>query len=209
MATFQYSHTMNPSRIRQFGTVLIKGLVVLLPLAVVTALFVIAFNFIFDLIAPLSDILTPGSREPHWVIHVVSALIILCILLGVGLTIQTRLGKTIITRFENKYLRRIPLYSPVCDLVYQFSGMKDLPFSRVVLIDPYSNGVLMTGFVADESKDGMLTVFVPTAPNPTNGNIFHVPEVKAQALDITPQTAMQTIVGMGTGSRKLMDLRMK
>lgn len=188
-------------------SVLLKGLLVLLPLTLVTIVFVVVFDFFFDLIEPISSVLSPGSDNPHWIVHILSILIITATLLALGLAIQTPLGKKSIKGFEDRVLRRIPLYSPVCDLIYQFAGMKKLPFSRVVLIDPYSNGVLMTGFVADESEDGMLTVFVPTAPNPTNGNIFHVPAGQAKILEVTPQSAMQTIVGMGTGSGKILDKR--
>jgi len=100
----------------------------------------------------------------------------------------------------------------VYETVYQFAGVKDLPFSEVVLIDPFNTGTLMTGFVTDKtemSEDGIYTVFVPTAPNPTNGNIYHVKYDAIRFLDIGPQDAMRTIVGMGTGSKALINAKSK
>ena len=62
----------------------------------------------------------------------------------------------------------------------------------------------MTGFVTDdELGHGFLTIFVPTGPNPTNGFIFHVPEDKVYYVDVRPEDAMRTIIGVGTGSRIL------
>ena len=75
-----------------------------------------------------------------------------------------------------------------------------MPFKQVVLVDPFDSGVLMTGFVAEEIENGLFTVFVPTAPNPTNGNVYHVPASRLKFLDIKAEKAISTVVGMGTGS---------
>ena len=61
----------------------------------------------------------------------------------------------------------------------------------------------MTGFVTDHRKDGTYTVFVPTATNPTNGFVVHAKERELEFLDIRPDDALRTIIGMGTGSHLL------
>ena len=78
-----------------------------------------------------------------------------------------------------------------------------MPFSQVVLVDAYNTGVLLTGFVTETVSGDIYTVFVPTAPNPMNGNIYHVPASQLRFLDIEPEKAMRSIVGMGTGSSEL------
>jgi uncharacterized membrane protein len=184
---------------------LIRGILALLPLIIIIFIFSLVFEFIFDLIKPLSRVLDPGQEEPHWIVHILSTLIIFFMILTLGLTLNSRSGKQALRSIEYKILRKIPFYALISDLVLQISGLQSMPFSKVVLIDPYNTGVLMTGFVAEELAGDMLTVFVPTAPNPTNGNIYHVPVRLAQFLELSPQVAMQTIVGMGTGSGKLFD----
>lgn len=194
-----------PTKVAILLQTLVRGLLALLPLIIIGFIFSIVFNFIFDLIKPLSRILDPGLEEPHWIVHVLSVLIIFFMILTLGLALNTRSGKYALRSIEHRILRKIPMYSLVSDLVIQISGLQQMPFSKVVLIDPYQTGVMMTGFVAEELAGDMLTVFVPTAPNPTNGNIYHVPVRLAQFLELPPQSAMQTIVGMGTGSGKLFD----
>ena len=98
-------------------------------------------------------------------------------------------------------LSRIPFYSTLRDTVQQFFGRKKMPFSQVVIAEVMNTK--MTGFVTDERDDHTFTIFVPTAPNPTNGFIFHVKESQLEFLDARPEDAMRTIFGMGTGSSKL------
>lgn len=80
-----------------------------------------------------------------------------------------------------------------------------MPFSQVVLVDAYNTGVLLTGFITETVSKEIYTVFVPTAPNPMNGNIYHVPASQLRFLDIEPEKAMRSIVGMGTGSTVLFE----
>jgi len=63
----------------------------------------------------------------------------------------------------------------------------------------------MTGFVTNELPNGLYTVFVPTAPNPTNGYIFHLRKDQLEFLDIKAEDAMRTVIGVGTGSEILFD----
>ena len=71
---------------------------------------------------------------------------------------------------------KAPGYSLVKETLSQFLGKKKQPFSSVVLCDIYGTKALVSAFVTDEHKDGSFTVFVPTGPNPTSGNIFHLPD---------------------------------
>jgi uncharacterized membrane protein len=112
-------------------------------------------------------------------------------------------GKRSFKTFENNYLLQIPLYSTIQEIIAQFTGLKKMPFSQVVLVDAYNTGVLLTGFITESVTKDIYTVFVPTAPNPMNGNIYHVPASQLKFLDIEPEKAMRTIVGMGTGSSLL------
>ncbi len=182
---------------------LIRGALGLLPLVIVGLLFYLVFDFLFGILQPISEFLDPGSDNPHWLVHVLSALILFFIILGLGTILRTRTGKKVLEKIEMHILQRIPLYAQISDIVYQFAGVKDMPFKQVALIDPFGTGAKMTGFIAEKNEQDYYTVFVPTAPNPTNGNIFHLPKDQVTLIDLPPQTAMQTVVGMGTGSEKL------
>jgi uncharacterized membrane protein len=181
-----------------------QGFLFLLPLTIILIILSFIFNFIFEVIEPLSSAIDPGTEEPRWWIKLISLMIFMVIIFAIGIMVKNRLGKFYFKIFERKCLAKLPLYNLIHQTVYQFVGLKKFPFSKVVLLDPYQTGTLMTGFVTDQIKEELYTVFVPTAPNPTNGNIYHVPKKSLTFLEVSPQDAMRTIMGMGTGSAEMM-----
>ncbi|RAI89352.1 DUF502 domain-containing protein [Algoriphagus yeomjeoni] len=183
---------------------LIQGFLILLPLTIILILLSIVFNFIFGVVAPLSAALDPGAAEPHWIINVLSLVILSAFVFFIGLLVRNKVGKVYFKSFERKYLTKLPLYNLIHQTVYQFVGLKKLPFSEVVLLDPFRSGTMMTGFITDQIDEKLYTVFVPTAPNPTNGNIYHVPRELITFLSVTTQDAMRTVMGMGTGTSKML-----
>ncbi|WPR73435.1 DUF502 domain-containing protein [Algoriphagus sp. NG3] len=183
---------------------LLQGFLILLPLTIVLILLSIVFNFIFGLVAPLSSALDPGTDKPHWLINLLSLTIFCVFIFLIGLLVRHKIGKFYFKNFEKKYLTKIPLYNLIHQTVYQFVGLKKLPFSEVVLLDPFRSGTMMTGFITDQIGEELYTVFVPTAPNPTNGNIYHVPKELITFLNATTQDAMRTVMGMGTGTSEML-----
>ena len=61
----------------------------------------------------------------------------------------------------------------------------------------------MYGFIADEHENGNYTIFVPTAPNPTNGFVFYLESHQVQLVDVKPEDAIRMIIGIGTGASKM------
>lgn len=179
-----------------------RGLIISLPIIIILFLVSLVFGLILKVLAPISLMLDP-SGDPHWMVHILSFILLIGFFYFVGKVLASSAGRRQVTNFENEYLMQIPLYSTVRDLVQQFAGIQKLPFSQVVLVDPFDSGVLMTGFVTEEIHGDIYTVFVPTAPNPTNGNIYHVPASRLHFINVSSETAMRTVVGMGTGSNLL------
>jgi uncharacterized membrane protein len=188
---------------------LLNGLLLVLPTIIILFLLSLIFKFVFNLVSPVSALLDKNADEHKFLINILALLIVIVLIFLIGLVMRsTRSIKTFKT-FEGKYLLRIPLYSTLQETIAQFSGLKKMPFSQVVLVDAYNTGVLLTGFITEKAGDGIYTVFVPTAPNPMNGNIYHVPATQMKFLDIEPEKAMRTIMGMGTGSSVLFVAREK
>ena len=183
---------------------LLQGFLILLPLSIILILLSFIFNFIFKIVSPLSAMLDPGTEEPHWIINILSLGILAVFVFMIGVVVRNRYGRVHFKKFEHKYLTKIPLYSLIHQTVYQFVGLKKLPFSEVVLLDPFRSGTMMTGFITDQVDETLYTVFVPTAPNPTNGNIYHVPKELITFLSASTQDAMRTVMGMGTGTADML-----
>jgi uncharacterized membrane protein len=183
-----------------FIKTLLNGLLLVLPTIIILFLLSIIFKFVFNLVAPISALLDKNAESHALFINVLALLILIALIFIIGLIIRHGRSKRLFKIFEYRYLLHIPLYSTLQETIAQFSGLKKMPFSQVVLVDAFNTGVLLTGFVTETVSEGIYTVFVPTAPNPMNGNIYHVPVSQLKFLDIEPEKAMRSIVGMGTGS---------
>ncbi|MBA4301361.1 Uncharacterized membrane protein [Algoriphagus alkaliphilus] len=190
-----------------FIKTLLDGLLLVLPTIIILFLLSLIFKFVFNIVSPISALLDKNAEKHALVINLLALLILVVFIFTIGLILRSARSKKSFKIFEGRYLLRIPLYSTLQETIAQFSGLKKMPFSQVVLIDAYNTGVLLTGFITEKACDGIYTVFVPTAPNPMNGNIYHVPSTQMRFLDIEPEKAMRTIMGMGTGSSVLFAAR--
>ncbi len=185
------------------------GLILILPTIVILFLLSVIFKFVFNLVSPISSLLNQTPEEHSIFIKILALIILLVLIFLIGLILRSTSRKRYFIQFEGKYLLQIPLYSTIREIIAQFSGLKKMPFSQVVLVDAFNTGVLLTGFVTETNVGEIFTVFVPTAPNPMNGNIYHVPASKLKFLDIEPEKAMRSIVGLGTGSAILFAAKCK
>jgi uncharacterized membrane protein len=180
-------------------TTLLGGLVAILPLGLI----IIVFRWIIVLIErylkPLVNLFQHDSKISTIITYIIALLSIIFIFFLIGLFIQTNIGIWFRNYLENGYLMKIPGYKTARDIVGQFFGNKRTFFSHVVLVDVYGNDTLMTGFITDECGD-YVTVFVPTAPNPTSGFIFHVPRSKVFKSIVPVETAIKSIISCGAGS---------
>lgn len=186
-------------------TTILGGLVVVLPITVFVFVIRLLFNLIIGLIRPLSSLFGFSDSINEWLINILVLVAILILFFLIGLAVRTEIGKKLFHRLEEQWLAPLPFYGVIRETVQQLFSRDRMPFSQVVLVDPYSSGMLMTGFVTDELPNGFYTVFVPTAPNPTNGFIFHVKPDQLHFVDTKSEEALRTVISLGIGSRKMFE----
>lgn len=185
-------------------TTLLGGAVVVLPVTIFILLAKLIFDTIRALIDPISSILPFPSISSDILLDLIALGLIIAFFFLMGLFVQTSLGQGLIALIERELLHRLPFYGAIKETVLQFTGAKRMPFSQVVIVRPYGpEGSKMFGFVADEHQNGMYTIFVPTAPNPTNGFIFYVEARDVELVDVKPEEAIRMIIGIGTGASKM------
>lgn len=176
---------------------------VTLPILIILLILVFLVRFIINLIKPISNIISPGTENSSLFFTIIALLIVCVFFLLVGFFVGTRQGKRIFSYGEEKLLKPIPYYSTISNIVEQFRGQGEKPFQQVVLVDPYKSGALMTAFLVEQINENMVVVYVPTAPNPTNGFVFHMPKEDVIYTNAKTEDAMASVIGMGAGSKKL------
>jgi len=192
------------------------GLLIVLPLLITVWLLSILFNVIDTRVTPwvlaaLRAAGTPGlERWPARVaVPLIGVVLTAALIYLAGLLTGNLVGRRILALFESTMLR-IPLVKGIYGAARQLLDAVSLtgkkPFSRVVLVEFPRKGIWTVGFVTQERKHGIggpegtaaaLSVFVPTAPNPTSGWVLFVPESELIELDVTVEQGLKLIVSGG------------
>jgi uncharacterized membrane protein len=99
----------------------------------------------------------------------------------------------------------VPLLGILKQLLETFLQGNSARFRRVVLVEYPREGLYAVGFVTGvigtaiqaDFNETMLSVFIPTAPNPTTGWYAVVPERLVKDLDLSVEDAFRTIISAG------------
>lgn len=189
-------------KIRRFmWTTLIGGVVALAPLTLVILLFRWMINVIGRLLTPIVDkLLQDPDPDPlfKFALYLITFAVILAFFFMIGLIVRTRLI-VFMNRAEERYLIKLPGYKLAKETIQQFFGKKRSFFKEVVLVDIFNSGALMTGFITDDQGE-VITVFVPTGPNPTSGNIYHLQSDRVLKTGASVDLGMKSIISCGAGS---------
>ncbi len=183
---------------------MVLGLASILPIVILAWILYWLYNLILGWVRPVAELLTIGVHIDIVVASMIAVglIVLLCFLLG--LAVRTRIGAFFHNRIERKLLRKIPGYTVTKEVVLTFSGEQETPFSSAVMCRPFGGNSWMTGFVTDRSREsGFITVFVPTGPNPTSGNIYHLPQSQVIELKGKVEQGIKTVIGCGAGSSVL------
>ena len=135
----------------------------------------------------------------------------LVVVLGTGIVVANLLGRRLVAVWE--YLvDQIPLvrtvYTVAKQVVETLTSASGESFRRVLLIEYPRKGIWTLGFQTGskfgeiDSRTGreMLSVFVPTTPNPTSGFILFLPREEVQELEMSVDEAMRLIVSVGVAA---------
>jgi len=131
----------------------------------------------------------------------IALLVLLCF--SVGVVVRTKLGNWFYSVLETNLLMKVPGYSLIKETVAQFLGNKKSPFTSVALVQIFGNETMVSAFITDEHENGTVTVFVPTGPNPTSGNIYHLLPQYVHPIDVSVEDTMRSIISCGVGSEVL------
>lgn len=185
-------------------TTVLGGFFVILPIILFAFFVVWIGEFLISVLLPLSRIYHDLFMIDIRICHFLSFLSFVWVCFCLGIIVRTRLGNYVYSLFE-RLLKKFPGYALINDILEQFVKERK-SFSKAVLFDRFSNGVLETGFVTDEYilNDVLhYVVFVPTGPNPTTGFIIHIDKNKILKETNKIDKSMKSIISCGAGTSKI------
>ena len=191
---------------------LIAGLLVVIPLATTIWLSTIVSRFVLAFLTSIPKQLNPFITLNPLLQDLINLVLGLTVpLLGIlliGLMARNIVGRWLL-EFGEGTLSRIPLagsvYKTLKQLLQTFLSDNSTRFRRVVLVEYPREGLFSVGFVTGlvgpslqpELDQPLLSVFIPTAPNPTTGWYTLVPEASVKDLNISVEDAFRTIISAG------------
>ncbi len=130
----------------------------------------------------------------------------LSMVIVVGVISTTLVGRGA-SRVWQQIIRRIPILRGVYGAVHQISTALTLRkkhvFKGVVLVQYPQTGLRQIGFVTDtgikdlEKDEELISIFLPSTPNPTTGFLFLTTPDHVTYLDISAEEALKMILSGG------------
>lgn len=203
----------NPdSRFVTFRNSFLTGLLLLAPLVVTLW----ALRGIIDLFGgtfrPLFLYYLPAWLQERPALNlvwdIISTAIVVLLITGMGYISRYFFGKYLWSITE-RAVQSIPgvnaFYNTVKQIVETFSTQKRDLFSKVVLVEFPRKGAWAIGFLTSQARGeaqtktnaNVLTIFIPTAPNPTSGFLLLIPREDIVELEMSVGEGMKMIISGG------------
>ena len=191
---------------------LLAGLLVLAPITLTIYIFYHLFRILDGL---LKDSVTRFLVEQIGLTHLdtpvpgLGLLAFFILLLLTGIIARNFIGKKLITVGDH-IVAKIPLISRIYIAIREISeailSEKREVFKKAVLIEYPRKGLYSIAFFTQDTKgvvqetleDDVVSVFLPTTPNPTSGYLLFVPKTDIVELDMSVEEALKLIISGGS-----------
>ncbi|NCQ23525.1 MAG: hypothetical protein COW54_01675 [Rhodobacteraceae bacterium CG17_big_fil_post_rev_8_21_14_2_50_63_15] len=188
----------------------LTGLVVIAPVGLTVWLMWTLIGWVDGFVLPL----IPGKYQPEQYIGInlrgVGAIIFLIFTVVVGWVAKGLIGRSLIL-FAESLVNRMPvvrsIYSGVKQIAETVFAQSESSFEKACLVEYPRKGIWAIGFISTEARGeisekagatcDMLSVFVPTTPNPTSGFLLYFPREDVIELDMGIEDAAKLIISAG------------
>lgn len=185
---------------------LVAGLLVWVPVAAT----ILVFRLLIGLLDRILLLFPQPIREKLEQVPIpgFGVMLALLIVVGTGMFVANLFGRRLVAWYEG-LLARIPFVRTVYGGVKSFTEVvlsdKNTAFKKTLLIEYPRRGLYSLAFqtsddpreVQDVTDETVVTVFLPTTPNPTSGFILFVPRGDILELEMSVEDALKMIISLG------------
>ena len=191
----------------------LTGVAIILPLAITIIIIrylVIKINS--SILNPVIELLNLSPSLTYDSVFIAKTLAFLIVILLISF-IELAANNIFLRRlfvFGERLFLKVPMvgkiYSVIKEIGSAFLGQRDKAFfKKVVLIEYPRKGIFSIAFVTNEGEAvkkaagrDVISVFVPTTPNPTSGIFLIVPKNEVKFLDMSVEEGLKFVVSSGT-----------
>ena len=199
-----------PGLLARLRSSFLTGIVVILPIGLTIWLLWTLAGWVDGVVLPL----VPQTFQPEKYIGInlrgVGIIFFLVFTIIVGWVAKGLIGRSLI-RYGETLVDRTPfvrsIYNGAKQLAETVFAQSERSFERACLVQYPRKGVWAIGFVSTEAKGEvaakaetgsvLMSIFVPTTPNPTSGFLLFFPSEDVIELDMTIEDAAKLVISAG------------
>ena len=203
-------HPRRPGRFAGLRASFLTGIVVIAPVALTVWLVWAVIGWIDSVVLPL----VPYTFQPEKYIGInlrgVGVIIFLIFTVIVGWIAKGLIGKSLIN-FAESLVDRMPvvrsIYSGVKQIAETVFAQSERSFEKACLIQYPRKGIWAIGFISTTAKGeiarraetggALMSIFLPTTPNPTSGFLLFLPKEDVIELDMSVEEAAKLVISAG------------
>ncbi|MEL7255511.1 MAG: DUF502 domain-containing protein [Pseudomonadota bacterium] len=209
---FDEDQLLNPKKRRFAGlrASFLTGIVVIAPVGLTIWFIWSLMGWVDSVVLPL----VPSQFRPEQYIGInlrgVGVIIFLIFTIIVGWIAKGLIGKTLIG-FGESLVERTPvvrtIYSGVKQIAETVFAQSERSFETACLIEYPRKGIWAIGFISTQARGevagkagnggDLMSIFVPTTPNPTSGFLLFFPKEDVIELDMSIEEAAKLVISAG------------
>ncbi len=188
----------------------LTGIVVILPIGLTIWLIWTLIGWVDGFVLPL----VPSTVNPEKYIGInlrgIGVIIFFLFTIFVGWVAKGLIGRSMI-RWGEGVVDRMPVvrsvYSGAKQIAETVFAQSERSFEKACLFEYPRRGIWAIGFISTNAKgeiaeltatpDGLISVFVPTTPNPTSGFLLFFPRDDVIELEMTVEDAAKLVISAG------------
>ena len=150
------------------------------------------------------------ARDSQINVRGIGVIIFLVFTIIVGWMAKGLIGRSVL-RFGESLVERTPVVRSIYSGIKQISetvfAQSERSFEKACLVEYPRRGIWAIGFVSTTAKgeitrhagnqNGLMSVFLPTTPNPTSGFLLFVPAEEVIELDMSVEDAAKLVISAG------------
>ncbi len=199
-----------PGLISRLRGAFLTGLIVIMPIGLTIWLLWTLMGWVDGFVLPL----VPTRFNPEQYIGInlrgVGVIFFLVFTVVVGWVAKGLIGRSLL-RWAESVVARTPvvrsIYSGIKQIAETVFAQSERTFEKACLIEYPRKGIWAIGFISTQAKgeiaeripmdDGLVSIFLPTTPNPTSGFLLFVPKRDVVELDMTIEESAKLVISAG------------
>lgn len=196
------------SKLVLIKNIFIEGFQLMIPLFLAIFVLVKIFELVSVMLLPIVRILPETTFFADSLIDLRALLLFLILIFLCGLLVRYGVGKYFINSITSYVMRIVPGYSVFERMVNEESkviGDKNKNVVFATLDDAWIMGII----IEDKNEDGLILVYIPSAPIPTGGSLYMFTEEQIKRVDITVNEALKFVWHLGKDSSTILKGKVK